>query len=163
MPQQVLPLFPAEARPITDVLSVSRDTKTETVWYFHGAMPVFNHAQSDVKSFRMYTSQLVVNGQCKQMDIVRTFGVTKTSVKRSVKRLREGGPQAFFEKRGVRGKSVWKPERLNRAQALLDEGRTRKEVVEALGVKADTLYRAIKAGQLRESKKSMQRHEANGA
>ena len=30
--------------------------------YFHGLMPVFQHEEIDLKSFRMFTSQLIANG-----------------------------------------------------------------------------------------------------
>jgi len=33
------------------------------VVYFHGLMPVFQHDQTDLKSFRMFTSQLIANGR----------------------------------------------------------------------------------------------------
>jgi transposase len=105
----------------------------------------------------MFSSQLVVNGHCKQVDIVRVFGVSAISVKRSVKQYREGGVEAFFRKRKGGGKRVWTSERLNQAQALLNEGRSRQEVAEALAIKPDTLYRALRGGQLSASKKRRSR------
>jgi transposase len=44
----------------------------------------------------MITAQFCVNGNAKQMDIVRAFGVTKISVKRAVKRYREQGPERLL-------------------------------------------------------------------
>jgi hypothetical protein len=38
-----------------------------------------------VASFRMISAQLCVNGNAKQADIVRTFGLTKISLKRAVR------------------------------------------------------------------------------
>ncbi len=32
------------------------------VYYFNGAMPVFQHPEKDYASFRLFTSQFVVNG-----------------------------------------------------------------------------------------------------
>lgn len=151
MPQMLLPLFPAESTRINDLLSfVKRDGK---VWYFHGAMPVFSHGVADHATFRMYTSQLVETGQCKQVEIVRAFGVSAISVKRSVKRLRAGGAGAFFPRKPVRKPRVWTPEVLQQAQALLQSGQSRPEVAEALKIKPDTLYRAIRSGQLTEPEK----------
>jgi len=151
MPQGVLPIFPADSTPITDLVSACR--RGGTVWYFHGSLPIFSHEATDLSSFRMFTSQLVVNGQCRQVDIIRAFGVSAISVKRSVKRFRAGGPRAFFAKRAARGKKVWTPERLNQAQALLNEGRTRQQVAETLKIKPDTVYRALKDGRLRRVEK----------
>ena len=94
MAKQLLPIFPKDATPINGVLSFSR--WEGRVWYFHGCLPVFSHGEEDVKTFRMYTSQLVVDGNCSQMEIVRAFGVSEISVKRWVKRYREEGPKGFY-------------------------------------------------------------------
>src|SRR5208337_5274700 len=41
-------------------------------------------AWNDHRSFRMFTAQLICQGVCRQVDIVRAFGVSKNSVIRSV-------------------------------------------------------------------------------
>ncbi len=41
---------------------------------------------------------------------------------------------------------------IDTAQALLDEAHTRKEVAEELGLKVDTLRKAIREGKLRQNK-----------
>lgn len=151
MPQTLLPIFPAESTPINDVISFAK--RDGTVWYFHGCLPVFSHGERDYASFNMFTSQLVVMGQCRQADIVKAFGVSIISVKRHVKKFREGGPGAFFKGRRAKRSTVWTPEVLNRAQELFNEGKTRQEVEEILETKPDTLYRAIHSGRLVEHKK----------
>lgn len=89
MPQELLPQFPEAGEGyITDLLSFQK--REGMIYNFHGSFPVFCHAEEDEKSFRMFTSQLVVNGNCRQVNIVRAFGVTAISVKRSVKKYREG-------------------------------------------------------------------------
>jgi hypothetical protein len=45
-------------------------------------MPVFQHPENDYSSFRLFMSQLVVNGNVRQVDIVRAFDVRTISVKR---------------------------------------------------------------------------------
>jgi hypothetical protein len=42
--------------------------------------PFFYHAEQDRKSFRLFTSQLVVNGNRWQVDIVKAFGISPISV-----------------------------------------------------------------------------------
>jgi transposase len=101
----------------------------------------------------MYTSQLVVLGQCRQVEIVKAFGASSISVKRHVKKYREGGAGIFFKERSVRKFTVLTPEVLARAQELLNEGKSRYEVSEELCIKSDTLYRAIRSGRLVEFKK----------
>ncbi len=86
MPQLVLPVFPEGSTPISPGVAIEK--RDGCVYYFHGQLPVFSHAEDDLKSFRMFTSQLAANGNCKQMDIVRAFGVPYVTVKRMVKLYR---------------------------------------------------------------------------
>ena len=151
MIQVLLPIFPKEATQINELLSFSK--RDGTVWYFHGGMPVFSHLETDYSSFRMFTSQLVDLGQCKQMEIVRAFGVSPISVKRYVKKFRADGIGAFFHKRKPRSSTVFTPDVLNRAQELFDQGASREEVSDTLTLKPDSLYRALKTGRLVEHKK----------
>ena len=89
MPQLQLPLFSEGMTLINQNLGFVR--KDETVTYFHGNLPVFTHEVGDKRAFRMFTSQLYINGTASQAEICRAFGVTKISVKRSVKLYREKG------------------------------------------------------------------------
>ena len=72
-------------RRISDSISVVRENGR---WiYFCGVQPVFQHAENDHRVFRMFTAQLICQGACRQVDIVRAFGVSKNSVIRSVNTL----------------------------------------------------------------------------
>ena len=70
-----------------------------TVFYLYGHLPVFQHDEKDLRSFRMFTSQLIVHGTVKQNDIVRAFGVPLITVKRSVKLYRERGAAGSSSRR----------------------------------------------------------------
>ena len=96
MPQTILPLIPEGATSITDIFSVFR--RQDRTHYFCGINPIFSHATDDQNSFRMFTSQLVCEGNCKQADIIRVFGVSPNSVRRGVRKFRRGGVEAFYEK-----------------------------------------------------------------
>lgn len=85
------------------------------------------------------------------MDIVNTFGVSSTSVKRAVKRYREKGPKGFFQPRKTRAAQVLTPNVLAQAQQYLDEGKGLSEIEGLLNVKRDTLKKAIQAGRLQKS------------
>ncbi len=98
----------------------------------------------------MFTAQLICQGACRQVDIMRAFGVSKTSVIRSVNTYRTGGVNAFYAPRATRGASVMTPEVTTQAQQLLLAGWSRREVAEQLGLKLDTLRKAIKQGRLTE-------------
>ncbi len=147
-----VPIFPAESRMLGErVAVVQRDG---VVWYFHYDMPVFSHAESDVASFRMFTSSLCDKGQCKLVEVERTFGVTAISVKRSLKQYRREGPRSFFVlKRPTVVPRVLKGERLTQVQSLLDAGHPPRAIEDRLGVKADTIRNALEDGRLHRPKK----------
>ena len=154
MPQLQLPIFPSGVTEINSQIAVLKESGT--VYYIHGHLPVFQHAEKDVRGFRMFTSQMVVNGSVKPKDLVRAFGVPMISVKRSVKVFRERGPEGFFaEKPRHSSASVLKGEVLQRAQQLLDEGKSIPEVGGELHVLLTTLHKAVHAGRLREQKKTV--------
>ena len=94
MPQTRLPFFPEDIELINNYIGVQK--KDGVVYYFNGAMPVFQHPENDYSSFRLFTSQLVVNGNVKQVEIVNAFDVSSISVKRWVKKFREEGAESFF-------------------------------------------------------------------
>jgi transposase len=146
MPQLHLPLFPADVSSINPHLSFAK--KEGRVYYFNGPMPVFSHEEKDYASFRMFTSQLVVDGNCSQVEIVRAFGISAISMKRYVKKYREGGPARFFQQKARRSATVLKAEVIARAQEKLNAAQAPAEVAQALGIKADTLSKAIRAGRL---------------
>lgn len=147
MPQLQLPTFPAGATEITPALAVQR--QAGTVFYLYGHLPVFQHDEKDLRSFRMFTSQLIVNGTAKQNDIVRAFGVPLITVKRAVKLYRERGAEGFFQAKPRKASGrVLKDEVLRKAQALLEAGRSVPEVAAEVGVLANTLHKAIRAKRL---------------
>jgi len=168
MPQLQLPIFPAGSKRITDQIAV--ECRDKHVVYMYGFMPVFQHAEGDLQSFRLMTSQLIDMGVARQVDIVDAFGVPLPTVKRYLKLLREHGSKAFFAGPKTRVGSVLKGEALQTVQRLMEEGRSVPEVAQASGVKANTLHKAIRAGRLAGTKKkklmrapSLSPRRANGA
>jgi transposase len=146
MPQTQFPFFPEGVTHITPLLAFSKQDGRVT--YFNGSMPVFVHDEDDLASFRMITAQFCVNGNAKQAEIGRAFGVSKISLKRAVKRYREEGPKGFYAPRRRRGPAVLTPVVLAEAQQLLDEGLEPAEVADQLEIKRDTLSKAVRAGRL---------------
>lgn len=155
MPQVQLPLFPAGTTQINESLAV--ECRDGQVTYFNGHLPVFTHAQKDLAAFRLFTSQLVVNGSASQGDIRRAFGVPKIAVQRAVDRYREGGAAAFFVPPKPRVGRKLTPEVLGQVQALLDQGQSVPEISRAVGVLANTLHKAIDFGRLRAGAKKKTR------
>jgi hypothetical protein len=152
VPQLQLPIFPQGLTSITEDLAFQREDGK--VVYFHGLMPVFQHDEKDLRSFRMFTSQLIANGTARQRDIEQAFGVPLATVKRYMKVYREQGTAGFFRTPRRRSASVLTPEVKQCAQALLDEGKSVPEVSLTIGVAGDTLRKAIHAGRLHEFKKN---------
>ena len=94
MPQTQLPFFPEDIKLINMHLGFQK--REGIVYYFNGSMPIYQHPEGDIRSFRLFTSQVVVNGNVKQAEIVKAFGVSVISVKRWVKKYREQGAAGFF-------------------------------------------------------------------
>lgn len=150
--QLILPCIPRGATEINNVVGVFRN---DNLWtYFLGGYPVHFHKADDHKMFRLVTSQLIESSACRQVDIIKAFGVSKSSVIRSQNILRDSGSEGFFKPRAVRtvGGKVFTPEVLAQAQSFLDEHYTRSEIAKKLDIKHDTLRKAINDGRLEESK-----------
>lgn len=151
MPQLQLPVFPVGTAAITPELAFER--REDQVVYFNGHLPVFTHTTADLASFRLFTTQLIVNGTASQGEIVKAFGVPLTTVKRCCRLYRERGPSAFFKPAARRQGHRLTPAKLAEAQALLDAGKTVPSISAQLGILASTLHKAIDAGRLKQLKK----------
>ena len=145
MPQTAFPFFPEGVTQITALLAFRKQDGQIT--YFNGAMPVFTHQADDMDSFRMITAQFCVNGNAKQA----------TSCARSGDQdQREAGREALSRARPERLLPTAQAARaggvdravLAEAQGLFDEGLETSEVADQLGVKRDTLSKAVRAGRV---------------
>jgi transposase-like protein len=141
-----LPVFPEGVTHITPELAFKKEGGRVT--YFNGSMPVFVHEETDVPTFRMITSQFCVNGNAKQSEVARAFGITLINVKRAVKLYREKGPSGFYAPRRTRGPAVLTPTVLQQVQQKLDEGASVAEVADEFNIKGNTLAKAVRAGRL---------------
>jgi hypothetical protein len=151
MPQLQKPIFPAGSKTIAEGISV--ECRDQDVVYFASMLPMFHHAEDDLPSFRMFTSQLIDMGVARQVDIVDAFGVPLPTVKRYLKLFRDYGPKEFFADPKRRSAAVLKDDLRQAVEQLIEEGRSVPEVAEATGVKANTLHKAIRAGRLPRVKK----------
>ena len=136
--------------------------QTDVDWiYYHGAYPIFSHPADDLKQFRFFTAHLIDVGSCTPKNIINVFGVSKSSVDRSLRKIRDGGPEAFFKKRAVRkgGGKIFSPDVLKAAQQLLDQGYSRSEASRELGIKPDTFRKAIYDGRLLELSTKVEKQE----
>jgi transposase-like protein len=149
MPQIVIPIFAEGVVHINSGLAYQK--KDGRVYYFNGhEMPVFSHDENDMRSFKMIISQFYVNGNAKQSEIVRTFGIPPISLKRAVKLFRKYGPSGFYiSLHPTRKPRVLISEIVSEAQKLLDEGKNEQFISTQLKLKKDTLQKAIRDGRLK--------------
>lgn len=146
MPQLHLPAFPSGATDITPVLSFARTD--DTVTYFHHGLPIYSHDRADRASFRQIAAALHVHCGASQADLASAFGVPAITIKRAVKLLRAEGVKGFFAARISRGAAVLTTSVLAQAQSQLDGGKPPRAVADVLGIKPDTLTKALRAGRL---------------
>src|SRR6266704_125086 len=118
MPQVQLPIFPAGSVEINRDLACR--TESDRVIYYNGHLPVFTHAKNDLASFRLLTSQLIVQGSATQV-------------------YRQRGSAGFFVPKGRREGSKLDAQKLEQARALLMEGQPVAVVSQQTGVLTDTL------------------------
>lgn len=152
MPQIQLPIFPVGS------VEINRDLacrcEGEQVVYYNGHLPVFTHAKSDLASFRLFTSQLIVQGSATQGQVAKAFGVPLVAIKRGTKLYRERGAAGFFVPKARREGSKLNTATLEQARALLVQGQPLAVVSQRTGVLTDTLRKAIEAGRLPSVKKT---------
>jgi transposase len=153
MPQLQLPIFPDGTKEINRELGVR--CERGKVVYLHGQLPVFQHEEQDLKSFRLFTSQMVVSGVARAGDVVAAFGVPLGTVKRYVGVYRRDGPAGFYQSQPrQRSETKLTAEIKEKAGELLSAGWPVAEAARQTGVLATTLHKAIRAKRLTFKKKS---------
>ena len=150
MPQQLfLPIVPVGATEINDHVSVWRAEERWT--YFVGTHPIYWHHAKDARCFLLTVSSLIDSGACRQIDILKTFAVSKSCLDRSVRRYRSDGAKGFFiepRKGRPRGGTILTPKILEKCKLLLKEGYNPREIAEEIEVTYDTLRKAFSDGRL---------------
>lgn len=162
MPQMVIPIFVQGTVHINPNLAYKKEGGR--VYYFNGhEMPVFSHDESDLRSFKMITSQFYINGNATQAQIVKTFGVPPISVKRAVKIFRTHGPSGFYRSSQPKRKPrVLTPDVIAKVQSLLDQGDDIRVIASRLKLKKDTLQKAVRDGRLKKKKSCWISFSGNG-
>ena len=142
-----LPAIPTGSTVISDVVCVDNQNGVWTYWVY--LWPIYTHKGSERKQFRYIAATLVNSGLCKQIEIVRAFGVDRKMLSRGQQQLRERGAESFFQKRpGRKAGTILTEERLAKAQQLLNDGLSRAEVARQLQIKPDTLRKGLNDGRL---------------
>ena len=148
MGQLLLPLFPDDTKMITPVLGVRK--QGDTVYYLLSGMPIHSHLESDLNKFRYVTSDLILQGLCRNCDIARAFNISPQTVKRYKKILSEQGEEAFFREDLRRGRShKLLPDVLKRIQAKLDKGQSNNSIAKEENISEGSIRYAIGKGSLK--------------
>ncbi|HAU38931.1 MAG TPA: hypothetical protein DCX07_14615 [Phycisphaerales bacterium] len=155
MKQGILPLVAPGASDIDGLYSVFNDGRTVT--WFCGAHPMRVHPASDHASQRSMLAFMNVHCGVKQGRLAKLFRVHPNTVLAAVGRYRQKGDAGFFEPTAVRGPAVMTPEVMAECRRLLNEGRSRAEVAEAVGVGKYNIDKAIQKGKLPESSSVVKR------
>lgn len=151
MPQLQLPIFPEGTTQINSCLAFACDGGK--VYYFNGHLPVFSHDQGDLPTFRLFTTQLIVNGSAKQGDIASAFGVSVVTIKRYVKRYREQGPKGFYTTQKKRSATKLTSDVLKDVQARIHAGQSIPDIGRELNLLPNTIHKAISNGKLQRAEK----------
>ena len=147
----ILPLIPHGASEISDNLSVVRENGD---WiYYHGCFPIAKHAEDDTITFRILTANFITSGRCRNIDIIRTFGVSKSSVIRSVNKYSTEGAEGFFRHKKTRGNRTLLTEtKISESEDLFTQGFSTREVAGLIEIKYCTLSKAIYDGRVNKIK-----------
>ncbi len=81
--------------------STNPESRSSIPLIYNGHLPVFTHAKNDLASFRLFTSQLIVQGSATQGHILKAFGVP-LKAKRSL-----NFPASLRGRRKMLGSGAW--------------------------------------------------------
>ncbi len=145
--QTILPIFPENSIIINDILTVE---KNDGVWtYYISLWPIYSHHEKDQNLFRLICALLLNSSICRQCELVKALDVKRQRLNRAVNQLKENGIESFFKKNKGRTRgNVFTLDKLRQAQALLDQGISRKDASEQLGIEYSTFNKAINSGRL---------------
>jgi transposase len=148
--QLQLPIFPKSTKMLTPTIGTFEEDGF--VYYLHNGVPINVHHKDDTKNFRYITSKFVVLGLCRQVDIIKCFGVSESSVIQNVKKYREKGEDGFFGEDYRRGKChKMLPDRIERIQKMIDSGLSNNRIAKKEKISEGTIRYAIQQGYLKKS------------
>jgi transposase len=148
--QLQLPIFPASTIMISPTLGAFE--KDGFIYYLHNGVPIDHHAKESLKHFRYFTSKFIVNGLCRNVDIIRSFGVSECSVVKNVQLYKTKGEKGFFgaDKRGGHCHKML-PDRIERIQAMMDNGMSNYAIAKKENLSEGTIRYAIAQGKLKKN------------
>jgi len=151
MSQLLLPIFPSDTQMLTQAIGV-REYNGKVLYLLSG-MLIYSHSSDDHLRFRYITSIFLIQGLCKNQDVVDFFRVSSRSVRSWKKKLSEEGEFLFFEEeRRHDPPSELQPEILVRIQSQLDKGESVYSIAKKEGISEGYIRYQIKKGNLKKNK-----------
>jgi transposase len=147
--QPRLALLPPGAELLSSELAVAR--QEGRVILFNGGGPVLAFDEEDVEGRRLAAALVVqpdVNLASAEA-VAEGLGISRSMVFAYRRRYAEGGPASLLTQRsGPKGPHKLEGERAERAQALLDEGKSNREVARAVEMSEGGIRLALRKGRL---------------
>lgn len=148
--QLTLPIFPSGSTLISGCLGVMGRDKS--VQYIVNGLPVYQHSEEDLDSFRFAISNFIARGLCKKVDVMRAFHVSESFVQRACKKLEIEREAGFFSKDNRKGSNHVIVESMRqRIQDLLDKGKSVNAIAKQFKLNESTIRYQIKQGYLKKS------------
>ena len=146
--QLTLPIFPSGSILISDCLGVMSHGKI--VQYIANGLPVYQHGEEDIDSFRFAISNFITLGLCKKTEVMQAFHVSESFVQRACKKAVSEGAPGFFSKDNRKGSNHVIVESVRQQlQELLDKGRSVNGMSKQFGLNESTIRYQIKQGYLK--------------
>ena len=148
MPTQYrLPLQPAGAEDVNDVLAIQR--AKDQVAYFAAGVPVFTHAAGDRVGLRLAAVQLVELELADATTLGRALGLDRSTIFRCQRKVRAAGVSGLVDARpGPKTPHKLTAERQAQVQDQLAQGASLRAAAKAVGVSESALRHARRRGAL---------------
>jgi len=137
---------PADAVIVSPRLAIWKND--ERIIAFSAADPIYTCRVGDGDGLRMMASVLSSVGLAPDTALAKALGVNRETIRRNRKLLEEHGAPALRDHRGSKGPTKLTDAVCLRAQRLLDEGSSIRQVAREVGVTDGALHHAMKQGRL---------------
>lgn len=147
--QHRMPLLPRDAELVSQHLAAAKSDGWLT--FFNASGPIFTCQEADEHAVRFAAAVLTKRelDLAKPSEIARVLGRHRNRVHAYRRQYEEGGSQALeVKRRGPRGATKLKDDRIEQAQRHLNEGLSNRRVADLMGVSEFTIRNAIKGGRL---------------
>ncbi len=149
MVNTLFPVYPDGIRMINQKIGTKTINEGKEIVYFNSGGPIYQHFTSDYQSFRYITSQLMALKEVRQIEIIRFFKISTESAKRWLKVYRGKGAPGFFAPQNRRKKgAILTQEVIQKIESQLREGKSVSVIGTELGIKNDTISKAIRDGRI---------------